>query len=408
MATRNRIRGEKVKTISEEAMKEQFWTKATILLGALVAFMVGCGGAVESKSSMQTAATSSPFGEPGDSSDLKADSEGDYDDSGGESYDSNDLRVPGSQYGTAGKGKGSDASGKKCPKGKKGNKCRKEMTKKIPFSEEIAKQMEGIPWGMTDRAVMAAFEKKIRESYKEPLKSAGGAIEEDNIRNKMMQEIKKLKKSYVKFDGKRTGFEGVMIEDEFTHNNGESMLMWDAGKFVEYLFFFDGRFWKRLRSFRKDTLEGEVTFETYVQTLTNRFGEGKEIRNEAGELTEIMWQNDDTYMAARDKSGFYGVYCLVFMAKAAQDNLARLRTNQDRRGGGVDDEVSGVVSSVTSGDLSDQHTSVIDGYTGEEMGGGSSSIDLGDSVMGKKKKASEGEQTNKKEDEDIKVDDDIF
>ncbi|MCP4600546.1 MAG: hypothetical protein GY847_08445 [Proteobacteria bacterium] len=395
-------------------MVRQYRTIMATLFGISAAMAFGCGGssAVVQKKPSATGADA-PFGAVGDSSDLKGpedDSTSDEEETTRASYDPNDLQVPGAQYGLKKKGKQAKKAAKKCKKGKKGRKCRAAAKKGIPFSDAITEQMQGIPWGMHYKAVMAQFEKRIKMAYKEELQNARGAIEEDRVRSKMVRELNKMKRSLIKFDGQHTGMEGVLIGEEFTHNNNEAMFMWDAGKFVEYLFFFEGRFWKRMRSFRKDTLQDNVTFPKYVKTLANRFGEGKEIRNDTNELLEIVWQNDDTYMFARDKSGFYGVYCLVFMARVTQDNLAQLRTSSGLKDGSVTDEISGVVTSVTSGDLSDHNTSVIDGYTGEDSGGSKgSTIDRHHSVMGKKdKKKGKGKGGQGTKDKGDDSGDDIF
>jgi hypothetical protein len=229
------------------------------------------------------------------------------------------------------------------------------------------------------KAVIHNFEKRINKAYEEEFKAAAGAVEEDNIRTKMQREVNKLKRSYIEFSGERTGYEGAVLDDEFTHNNGESMLEWDAGKFVEYLFFFNGRFWKRLRTFRKEALN-IPDFASYVATLEKTFGEGKKFYNQKGELTEVRWQNDDTYMTAKDKSPFYGVFCLYFTAKVTEDNLAKLRPNADRDDGSVKQEVSGMIKSVTGGDLADHDSTVVDSYTGNQVGSGVT-IDRSDSVL---------------------------
>jgi hypothetical protein len=373
-------------------MKKTEETMSRIRLGLGVIILIafsssyGCGGSSgNTKNQKNESASVDPFGVG--SVDLREGAEVEE-----EEYDPEDLQVPGSEYGMK-KNTGKGGGKAKCPKGKKGAKCRakaKKASGPIPKSEAIKEQMEGIPWGMHYKAVMANFEKRIKKEYEEDLKNSNGAVEEYEIRTKMNREISKLKKSYIQFDGSRTGYEGAVLEGEFTHNNSESMLEWDAGKFVEYLFFFNGRFWKRLRTFRKEALN-IPDFQTYVATLENNFGGGRHQNNAEGELVQVSWLNDDTYMTAKDKSHFYGVFCLYFISRVTEDNLAKLRPNQDRDDGSVKKGVSDMVQSVTSGDLADHNSSVIDSYTGENVGKGVT-IDQGDSVMGKtgRGKASDG------------------
>jgi len=352
---------------------------------AFALWMSGCGGSAEPQKETESAATIDPFGVG--SVDLREGAEtGEEDD---EEY-MDDLRVPGEEYGKKSGGKKNAKT--KCPKGKAGKKCReaaKKAAAPIPDSEAIAGQMEGIPWGLHYRGVMKNFENRINKEYEDELKAATGAVEEYDVRTKLMREIKKLKKSYVEFNGQTTGYEGAVLEGEFTHNNNESMLEWNADKFVEYLFFFNGRFWKRLRTFRKEALN-IPDFETYVGTLDAKFGPGKRFYDKDGNLSEVRWKNDDTYMTATDKSGFYGVFCLYFTARVTEDNLAKLRPNADKDDGSVDENVSDMVQSVTSGDIADHNSSVLDNYTGQNTGGKGATIDASDSVMGKK----EGKKNN--------------
>jgi hypothetical protein len=86
-------------------------------------------------------------------------------------------------------------------------------------------------------------------------------------------------------------------------------------------------------------------------------------------------------MSAKDKSEFYGVFCLYFEARVTEDNLAKLRPNADKADGSVGSNVSEMVQSVTSGDIADHDSSVLDGYTGVNSGGKGVTIDSSNSVM---------------------------
>jgi hypothetical protein len=355
---------------------------ALFLLGLTA---LGCGGAAEKTETTPKKSTlpEDPFG--GDV-DLRGDSES----SSEVKVDLDDLKVPGEQWGLK------EPEKSACPRGRKGAKCR-EMTAPPPYSDGIYDVMVDLPWGLTKRSVMGIIENRIRASFEDDLKNVSGAIEEDKLRSKMLREITEIRKSYIEFKGQRTGFEQNFVADEFTHKNSEAMLVYDAGKYVEHLFFIDGRFWKRVWAFRKDKLN-DLPFDDYYGSLINRFGEGKEIYKE-GDLVKVKWMNDDTYLSSIDKSGFYGVYLLVFSARVTEDNLSSLRTNKKK---GEDDGVSSMVEAVTSGGLTDHNTSVIDSYTGEQTGDvNDTSVDASHSVMaGKSNRDGKKEEEKKEEDDD--------
>lgn len=345
---------------------------ALVLTCLLLTVLLGCGGASTNQSAKKKSiakGAGAPFGDTGSVDDMRAPS-----DRSGDTADAvsgaQDIRVPGSEFGTP----ASQKEGQRCPKGKKGKKCRAARAEKIPNSATIAELMKGIPWGLHYTYVIEMFEKKIRENYEEELKLVAGEVEEDRLRSRMVREINRLKKSYTKFEGKRTGFEGDVIGMEFTHKNGESMLKWDAGKHVEYMFFFNERFWKRVRTFRRDSFADNITFSDYVTTLVNRLGEGKDVRDDGGELTAVHWQNKDTLVVAEDRTDMYGVYSLSFIAKVTNGHLSRLRKNNPGDDADGKPAVSHIVSTATSGEVTDRHSSVIDDYTEGDADSTSSSL----------------------------------
>jgi hypothetical protein len=269
----------------------------------------------------------------------------------------------------------------------------------IPFSEGIGDQMEGLQWGMSAKKVMSLFEQRIRDSFAEELKTvAGDALAEDGVRTKLLREVAKVRKSYVEFTGQATGFESHMIAEEFTHNNDESMFVWDAGKYVEYLFFIKGRFWKRLRAFRKDSFKSDITFMDFLATIEGRFGlQGRESFDAKGNLDKVSWRNDDTYADVLDRSFFFGAYGLRFTCAVTATYIAKLRVNADRDKGIVTDKVSDVVDKVTSSSgepLKDSGASVIDNYTGTKVEDDAPTSATSDS----KKKKKGGEEKAPKED----------
>jgi len=316
------------------------------------------------------------------------------------------LIVPGSNFGKAPPVKKNVAK-KKHKKRRKGKKKGKSFSPKYaPYSEGIAEQMEGLKWGMTYKKVLSMFEHKIRESYQDDIKaSTGDALAEDKIRTKMIHAITKMRKSYIKFDGQRSGYESHLISTEFTHNNNESMMVWDAGKYVEYLFFFNERFWKRIRSFRVDSFSSKLTFTDFLGSIENHFGgPGKKIYDKKGKLDKMAWRDEETFAYVMDRSAFFGIFALKFTAAITETYLSKLRTNKDRAKGKVSSEISSMVDSVTSsqGDLSDNQSSVIDGYTGEGYGSpNDAKMNSADSVTSQynsKKKKKKAEKDNAKKD----------
>jgi hypothetical protein len=367
-----------------------FNLRVVILLAVIAAIVAGCGGKT-GKAKIKTSeepgqVSSKPFEAPqigggaatgGSTGPLSADDEA--------------LVIPGSEFGKAPAVVPPPAAKKK---GKKGAVADLPAGY-VPFSEGIADQMEGLQWGMSIKKVMSLFEARIRESYAEDLKTAAGdALAEDGVRTRLLRDISKMHKSYIEFTGQTTGFESHMIAEEFTHNNSESMFVWDAGKYVEYLFFTKGRFWKRLRAFRKDSFKADITFMDFLATIEGRFGlQGREFFDAKGNLERVSWRNDDTYADILDRSSFFGAYGLRFSCAVTATYIAKLRVNADRDKGIVTDKVSDMVDQVTSvgaADIKDGEASIIDNYTGQKIGDGSTAVDSSNSVTADSKKKKKG------------------
>jgi hypothetical protein len=375
-----------VRQEDEMTTKFGFITRFVILTAAL-AVAVGCGG----KADKGKVKTGTPDQEPGQvsSKPFVAPEIGGSGGGGGSvgplSADDEAIVIPGSELGGA-------PAVIPPPAPKKGKKGAVPDLPAgyIPFSEGIAEQMEGLQWGMSHKKVMSLFEKRIRDTYSEELKTAAGdALAEDGVRTKLLRDVSKMQKSYIEFTGQTTGFESHMIADEFTHNNNESMFVWDAGKYVEYMFFINGRFWKRLRAFRKDSFKADITFMDFLGTIEGRFGlPGREFFDDKGNLDRVSWRNDDTYADILDRSGFFGAYGLRFSCAVTATYIKKLRVNADRDKGIVTDKVSDVVDEVTSvkGEIKDSEASVIDNYTGTKIGDGSTAVDATHSVTADKKK----------------------
>ena len=287
----------------------------------------------------------------------------------------NRIVVPGANFGGAPAMKGAG----KAKKGKKGKNASNATDRKNPAywpeTKGVQDLMEGLQWGMSVKKVFSIFESKIREKYEEQMRAAqGDLLAEDRIRAKMHRELNEVKNSYVEFNGQTTGYESHMVDVEFTHNNHEAMMVWDAGKYVEYLFFIEGRFWKRVRLFRIDKLGG-ITLGDFTASMEQVLGcKGAEILDQEGKLLQIVWRDADTYVSVLDGSKFFGVYGLRLSSAVTETYLSKLRTRRDKSSGSVDTSVSSTIDkAVNSVDYDDNQESVIDGYTGKTHSGDLSS-----------------------------------
>ena len=235
-----------------------------------------------------------------------------------------------------------------------------------PASEEIAKSLNDVKWGMSKGDVEKVFIEKIKTKYKPLIAKTKDAVEEDRLRQVAKQELARIREGYVEFDGQTTGWDVSFLKGEFTQKNDEAMLVVRDENSQNFYFFIGGKLWKWYKAFDASVFPAN-NFATFAGAVQRRFGNAKEAQGElrtgAGERQWLEWQDKSTRLRAVDETDFYGFYSLVFESKDTLGNLAKLRTNEDDKGG----KKHALVEAVTSGEEtpSDVNPDIIDRITGK-------------------------------------------
>ena len=246
-----------------------------------------------------------------------------------------------------------------------------------PASAAIAPALEvvGVHWGLTASATFEHFRGRTEEGFGERISKAGGAIEEDRIRHQMEEEIRRLRGTYVAFDGDATGWDTSFLRDEYTHGNTEAMMevREPDTHSRSYYFFIGDRLWKRYQAFDTSAF-GDVTFAQFAEAIQRQFGPGVE---RTGSLVEgrpetswIEWQDATTRLRAIDETRFYGFFCLVFEDREVLGRLPTLRTHTITRDAAGHPLVESVIRDDTEGSAAggagggDSHADVADRITG--------------------------------------------
>jgi hypothetical protein len=238
--------------------------------------------------------------------------------------------------------------------------------------EEMNKLKGEFNWGMSPDEVVAKVQERIRDAYQERIqKTANDPTRNDRVRKEMMAELKRAKAKIVRFDGQKTGYDVSIIDQEFLHRNGESMLVAKEETSTRYFFFADERLYKMFIAFDKDMLQGK-SFEEFGALMQARFGKAREVKVEekskAGvsvKLDHFVWSSKSGDMLRLvDRSEFYDVYCLVIYDGAFSRRQEELR--QARRTGPKRDAL---VEAVTSGAGNERnpHENIVDQITGKEI-----------------------------------------
>jgi len=248
---------------------------------------------------------------------------------------------------------------------KKKGKAAAAQHQEAPQSAELAKSMGDVKWGMEREALLKIFTDKVREKYKPLLAKASDAMQEDKVRGKMRDELGKLRSGVVDFNGTKTGWDASFLKPEFSHNNGESMVVVTDGNSQNYYFFAGGKLWKWYKAFNADAFQGKK-FDEFANALQGRFGKAAAREgdlNGQGKQKWLEWQDPQTRARAIDNNQFYGFYSLVFEEKSTANKLAEVR-KRDVGPAKANSFVDAVTTDDTAADK-DGNPDIIDRITGK-------------------------------------------
>jgi hypothetical protein len=190
--------------------------------------------------------------------------------------------------------------------------------------KKLAELYAGFKFGMTKDEVIGVLKKQIEQSYEERIKATTDVTAQDRLRAERRAEIARITQSYISFEGKRTGWDVSIIEDEFAHNTGESMFeRWEnqGGKNQRRFFFFhDGRLWKMFVSLDVSILPADKkNFETFVKVMQGQYGAGDV---EPGLIT---WRAGEFDVRALDKLKTYDALALAIEDPRVKKELIAIR-----------------------------------------------------------------------------------
>jgi hypothetical protein len=153
-----------------------------------------------------------------------------------------------------------------------------------PLSAEhkkaLAELYGGFKFGMSKDDVVGVLQKQIDERYEDKIKATTDITQQDRIRKDKKAELARVSQTYVAFDGHKTGWDVSIVENEFAHGTGESMMeRWEneGGKNNRRFFFFkDGKLWKMFVSLDVSVLpEDKKNFATLESYMEAKYGPGE-------------------------------------------------------------------------------------------------------------------------------------
>ena len=210
---------------------------------------------------------------------------------------------------------------------KSGKKKGGATTGAKPNERALGELMGPYKFGMSKQDVLRVLSKQINERYKEKIAGTTDVYVQDKLRRDRQSEFERIKKSFVEFKGKKTGWDVSIIDDQFGHNSDEAMMVhWEnsseSGRDQRRFFFFhDGQLYKMFIALNSAQLKDDQRSFTYFQNLMEqRYGTGK-VQVDKG---TIEWKSRTHRLLAVDKLAFYGSFCLIISDPQEDTELAAI------------------------------------------------------------------------------------
>lgn len=199
-------------------------------------------------------------------------------------------------------------------------------------SDAIHAELGELRWGMSKQEVLGVLKERIRLEYEPRIRKSLDAVKQDALIQRANEAYRRIKRNFVSFDGRVTGWDVSPVAPEFRHGTREAMLVVGGEGSRDFYFFINNRLWKLYRELDTDTFGG-MDYETVMGTFQRRFGRGEGGYGERAEGAPpqrwIEWNVDGTKATALERGA---QYCLIFEDTRTLQQMALLRKNALPRG----------------------------------------------------------------------------
>lgn len=194
----------------------------------------------------------------------------------------------------------------------------------------------GLKFGMSLEQIAKLNDKDLDLEFKKKFLEAS-PTESLQVEDQLRDKKAVFRRSRIDFLDTPTGIDQSALKGEYSYGNKESLARMpartrDDGKELpaRNFFFFDDKLWKIYEEYKlgpKSSLGAD--FDSAVKKLAKVFGaEPQKLAADFAKgqiFPEAVWKDNEKIMRAVDRGDTLG---LVFVEKATQDNLPRLRTHQ--------------------------------------------------------------------------------
>lgn len=213
-------------------------------------------------------------------------------------------------------------------------KRRKPAPAKIN-AEALGQLMGPFNFGMSKEKVLKVLSQQLDERFEDKIKETSDVYAQDALRRQKKAEVEKVKSSYIEFEGKKSGWDVSIIDDQFGHKTDESMLVYwennaNGNDQRRFFFFHMGHLYKMYIALNSSMLPVEQrNFDFFKTLMIKRYGAGKLItqtkRSGAIVPVAVDWAARKHHVQAIDKVSFYGSFCLMIADPGVEATVAEAR-----------------------------------------------------------------------------------
>jgi len=224
-----------------------------------------------------------------------------------------------------------------------------------------------LDWGASHDEVFGKLKTELDDQYRDEMKTSD-TIKIDRLIRKKAEELKLIRKSLVRFDGQRTGYETSLLSGEVLPRENESLIRVDDRRAQRYYIFRNEKLWKVVVTYNVSSMGAFADFIGQVRTKYQNPKKAS-FSDDTGErrMTAVTWEDDHTRLVVEDRSDFYSSYVMKFVQVGTGTELETARANRPKaRRTAAEGRAEGMMADIFDGGDNGAGDDLVDAITGSE------------------------------------------
>lgn len=193
--------------------------------------------------------------------------------------------------------------------------------------ENLNAPLGEVKWGDSRQAVTKKVKEQLLEAMRKDNKFKGNRAGLQREHSRVLSKVDDFNASYEKLDA-TSGYQVSVISEEFSRQNGESMMHIRDTVANRYYFFVDGGLYKMVVAYNQRYLRN-VGFEPFVLQVAQKYGKpaDTEFVVEDGEdvLMTATWTQGNTVLNVKNQKAFFGTFTMGFAERSTSRRLEAMR-----------------------------------------------------------------------------------